>query len=88
MKQITITFREAHERIQNAIATGKIKRGKIRDRLMQAIRNREKFVVGTSKKISWPHISWLSITVSQAEFDVMFSDLADGCILVDEVASS
>ena len=76
-----MTFDEAQQQIQKAIAAGLVKSSGTRTKLMEAIRSKEPFVVGTSKRVS--RLNDKIVIVSEKDFDDIFPQSGDKCVFVD-----
>jgi hypothetical protein len=80
LDETTMTFAEAQEKIQNAIAEGLVSSG-ARTKLMAAIRSQERFVVGTSRGVS--KLNENIIIISKKDFDDIFPQSGKKNVFVD-----
>jgi hypothetical protein len=76
-----MNFDEARQKIQAAIALGLVSPGS-RTKLMAAIRNRKRFVVGTSDRVS--RLNDNVVIVSEKDFDDIFPRSGDKSVFVNE----
>lgn len=76
-----MTFDEAQQQIQKAIAAGLVASG-TRTKLMEAIRSKKPFVVGTSKRVS--RLNDKIVIVSEKDFNDIFPESGDKCVFVNE----
>jgi len=81
LEETMMTFEEVTEKIQKAIAVGLVSPG-TRTKLMQVIRSRQRFVVGTSERVS--RLNDNIVIVSEKDFDAVFPQSADKCVFVSE----
>jgi len=81
LEQTMMTFEEATEKIQKAIAIGLVSPS-TRTKLMQVIRSRQRFVVGVSERVS--RLNDNIVIVSEKDFDDIFPQSADKSVFVGE----
>jgi len=85
LDETIMTFEEATEKIQKAMAIGLASSG-TRTKLMGAIRSRQKFVVGTSERVS--RLNENLVIISEKDFNDIFPQSGDKCVFVDETGAN